>query len=816
MTGQSVSDLTRVVPILGMHRSGTSMLAGALQQLGLELGSPLLAATPDNPHGYWENSFFVQINAELLHTMNCDSDGFGSYDALTRLPKLCQRIVVEGHKLAQIGEFVKATFSSPAWGWKDPRTVLTFDVWQRILGELGYRDIRPVILVRHPAGAVRSLVRRVQRNPANQISGDRLTAMATEIWMAYHQILWNRCVNQGWFVATYESFIDPQQAESELTRLAQYCGLHESRIKVAQDSIRPFDAADIRDAFADPRAIKLYNQFQQSALSRPSASASDPVQDTLIKAEPDERRLLLRAEQLRKEGRIDAAVNLLSKGLDIRPQYRAARFMLGTTLMETGHITRSAEHARILIEANPDDPVGHGLRAFGLTQQARIAEAIEGFRECIRCLPNNNAAWSNMLFASLYGDHHHAQDVTRLHQEAGRAVQKNAVGAHQPLGASPQFPGEPDASKFRLMNKNRPLRIGYLSGDLKKHPVGYFLRSILAHHDRTQFDVTCYDIGAVEDELTTILRLTSQHWCNARLMSDDQLLKQIRNDQIDLLIDLSGHSSGNRAGVITRRAAPVQATYIGYPCTTGLPSMDFIISDHHVSPPEFDDLYTERVQRLDNCFLCFHPHDDAPGIALPPYQANGFITFGSFNNLPKISPTTVKLWSDILHAVPDARLAIKALSFVDVGTRHLFHDQFQAHNIDRSRIDLLPPTVPLPKFLDEYRRIDIALDPLPYNGGTTTCEALWMGVPVITLPGQHFLGRMGLSILKTLSLEECIAESTADYVRIAAELASAPERLTQYRSTLRDRLQKSAICDGQRFTRGLETAYRAAMKSAAS
>jgi len=241
--------------------------------------------------------------------------------------------------------------------------------------------------------------------------------------------------------------------------------------------------------------------------------------------------------------------------------------------------------------------------------------------------------------------------------------------------------------------------------------------------------------------------------------------------------------------------------------------MDFVISDHHVSPPEFADLYTENVQRLDNCFLCFHPHDAAPPVASPPCEENGFVTFGSFNNLPKISPTTVKLWSEILHAVPDARLVLKALSFVDAQTRELFHEQFAAKGIDRARVDLLPPTVPLAKFLDEYRRIDIALDPLPYNGGTTTCEALWMGVPVITLPGQHFFSRMGLSILKTLELNDWIAESATDYVRIAVGLSIDRRRLAEYRTTLRTRLFNSPICDGPEFTRGLEAAYRAMMSS---
>lgn len=801
-----------VIPVLGMHRSGTSMLTGALHQLGLELGESLLEATPDNPNCYWENSFFVQTNAELLRTMNCDEDGFGAYKQLTALPKLCERIIVENHKLAEIRTFIESTFSRPFWGWKDPRTVLTFDVWQRVLANLGFRDVRPVILVRHPTGVVQSLVRRVQRNPANQIPADQLAAMAMEVWLAYNQILWQRCLNQHWFVGTYESFVDPKMAESELTRLASYCGLDTSRVGQALASVKLREG----EAPAEPQlseshvsagalpsrseaAIRLYRQFKQLAAAGSIANASDPVNAMLIKTEPDERRLLQRADEFRKDGRIDAAVELLSKGLEIRPQYRAARFMLGTTLMETGHITKSAEHAQVLVDANPNDPIGHGLQAFGFTQQARIPEAMAAFRECLRCLPNNNAACSNLLFTSLYADHLDAGAVTRLHKEFGCKIE-DTVG-EQPSGCAIQ-------AKAGTPTKHRPLRIGYLSGDLKKHPVGYFLRAILQHHDRNQIHATCYHVGEGCDELTDVLKSTSDGWCDAKHMSDRELLDRIRRDNIDLLIDLCGHTAGNRAAVIARRAAPVQAMYLGYPCTSGLPNMDFVISDHHLSPPEHDNLYTEKVQRLDNCFLCFHPHEVAPPVAPAPCVKNGFVTFGSFNNLPKISPTTVKLWADILHAVPDARLVLKALSFVDAATRELFYQQFATENIDRSRIDLLPPTVPLAKFLDEYRRIDIALDPLPYNGGTTTCEALWMGVPVITLPGRHFFGRMGLSILKTLALDECIASSPADYVRIAVELAHDPERLKQYRSMLRFRVQNSPLCDGPEFTRGLESVYK--------
>ncbi len=821
-----------VVPIFGMHRSGTSMLTRALNLAGLQLGQPLQEPLPDNPLGYWENSFFVRTNGELLKTLHCDVNGFAAREQLMKLPERCRKVIVDDQKLAEIRDFLAATFSSsslgamspgaPVWGWKDPRTVLTWNVWQRLLERLGYADVRPVIFVRHPATAVRSLVRRVQRMPSadlpqHRLTEHRLTEMATDIWRGYNQILLESCTGRNWFVGLYERFVNPATRDAELRRLLAYCGLAETGLTLASDSIVLQDGDREEEPFGNSQAMAVYGQLFRLAESQARDGKTRPC-DTRVQAEPDEARLIRRALEFKQNGRIDGAVELLRKGLQIRPHYRAARFLLGHTLMETGHITRATEQARILIQADAHDPIGHGLIAFGLTQQASISAAMEAFRECIRCLPNNSVAWSNMMFASLYGDHNDAATVTCLHQEAGRAIASLAAAEaanHSAFSRSaPRERSEVHSHEFDDRTSHSHVwRIGYLSGDLKKHPVGYFLRSILAHHDCTQFEITCYDIGAGDDELTTLLKQRSQHWCNARSMTDQQLLKQIRDDQIDILIDLCGHSSGNRAGVITQRAAPVQATYLGYPCTSGLPNMDFIISDHHLSPPEFEPLYTERVQRLDGCFLCFHPHDEAPEVAPTPHQINGFVTFGSSNNLPKISPTTVKLWSDILKAVPDSRLVLKALSFVDTGTQDLFHDHFATHGIQRSRVDLLPPTVPLAKFLDEYRRIDIALDPLPYNGGTTTCEALWMGVPVITLPGQHFFGRMGLSILRTLRLEDCIATSATDYVRIAAELAGQPERLTQYRSTLRARVQNSALCDGQHFTRGLESAYKAMLNA---
>jgi len=616
-----------VVPILGMHRSGSSMLTRALNLLGLDLGQPLLDPTPDNPLGYWENTFFVRTNVELLRTMNCQEDGFAAPQELARVPPLCDQVIIEDDKRAEVRDFMDTTFQSPAWGWKDPRTVLTWELWQRLLTDLGFIDVRPVIIVRHPGPSVRSLIKRVRANPAVQMPEQQLARMAIDVWTAYNEILWKRCNQRQWLVTTCAALTDPRRVETELQRLADYCGLDESRIASAMASINLVDASNIDEHCADRRAMQLYDQFCKRAAAPTS---------TIVPSEPDELRLLQQAEKLKRNGRIDAAVDLLTKALNIRSHYRAARFQLGYTLMETGHITRSAEHADVLINSNPDDPVGHGLRAFGFTQQARIANAIDSFRKCIRCLPSNNVAWSNMLFSSLYSDQLDASEVTQLHVEAGEAIAQNSAAAESTdASGDPDSPAHgtstEDSSRLR---SGRPLRIGYLSGDFKKHPVGYFIRSILTHHDADRFHTTSYDISPAHDELTAILRMAAHEWCDVRELSDDQLLKRIHSDGIDVLIDLCGHSSGNRAAMMARRAAPVQAMYLGYPSTSGLPNMDFVISDEHISPPEFDDLYSERVLRLKDCFLCFHPYDDAPEISPLPFDRNGFITFGSFNNLP--------------------------------------------------------------------------------------------------------------------------------------------------------------------------------------
>lgn len=777
-----------VIPVLAMHRSGSSMLTRVLNLLGMQLGEPLLEPTPDNPLGYWENEFFIQTNSEVLHTMQVDSDGFARGDVLLQIPAACSRILVEDQKRDTISAFLESTFHDPIWGWKDPRTVLTWNLWDRLLPQFGFSDIRPIIIARHPQTTAASLVRRVRSGTKTQESDEQLTFMATDVWSAYNRILLNLAEQHDWFVTTYELLSDPRHQRNELDRLCRYTGLQPDHIDIAIDAIRN-DSRPAPEHGTSP-AASLYSRL---------AMRANDASRTVLPADVDEKKLLIRADQVRQQGSIKAAVDLLTKALEIRPHYHAARFRLGYTLMETGHITHSAEHAEQLIRSRPHDPVGHGLLAFGLTQQARISEAIEAFDRCIEKLPSNSVDRSNMLFSSLYSDTLEPADVTRLHREAGQEISRYAETDNSFPNETPRSP-DPDQ---RIEVTGRQLRIGYLSGDLKRHPVGYFLRSLLTHHSE-HVEIFCYDIGSEHDDLTDILRDAAGHWRAARDNTDSELLNRIRSDQIDVLIDLCGHSSGNRAPLLTQRAAPVQALYLGYPCTSGLPNVDFVISDSRVSPLEYDDLYSERVLRLQRPFLCFHPHDDAPDIAPLPFDENGFVTFGSFNNLPKISPMTVRLWAKVLQSVPASRLVMKTLSFQDPGTRELFRSQFADEGIDSSRIDLLPPTVPLTKFLDEYRRIDVGLDSVPYNGGTTTCESLWMGVPVITMPGRHFFSRMGLSLLQSVDLPELVASSEKDFVRIATNLANNTDRLRVWRKGMRDRLARSPLCDASGFTAEFE------------
>lgn len=492
------------------------------------------------------------------------------------------------------------------------------------------------------------------------------------------------------------------------------------------------------------------------------------------------------------------AIEHLREALRLGPDDATSAANLSHALLEFGQVSEATEVARTVVEKHPDNADGHLMLGFALVQRAQIEEAISQFIDAHQAAPASPGPISNALFASLYSNQRSAAGILALHRE---------LVAKLPKGGGSQL-REKGKKKGRRLTE-RALRVGYVSPNLRSHPVAYFFEPILSHHDRSQVEAICYSTSEASDGVTARLRPHAALWRECASWSDDRLAAQIRSDEIDILVDLAGHTAEGRVQLFQRKPAPVQVLYIGYPCTTGLAEMDWIIADDRVCPPGFERFYAERVMRLDGSFWCYQPREHSPAVGPLPARANGFVTFGSFNTLPKISPTTIALWVRVLEAVPDSRLILKALAFADEATREIFQRRFAAAGIETRRVVIEPPTMEHGNFLSEYNRLDIALDPVPYNGGTTSCEALWMGVPVVTLPGEHFFSRMTLSFLHNLGLADLAAPSLDDYVRIAAELAGDLSRLESLRMTLRSRMAASPICDATRAVHELELAYRA-------
>jgi predicted O-linked N-acetylglucosamine transferase (SPINDLY family) len=355
------------------------------------------------------------------------------------------------------------------------------------------------------------------------------------------------------------------------------------------------------------------------------------------------------------------------------------------------------------------------------------------------------------------------------------------------------------------------VRVGYLSPDFREHSVVYFIESVLQHHDRERFEVYCYQSGA-QDAITARVKARVEHWRSVGGISNEELEQVLRADELDILVELSGHTQGNKLEVLARRIAPVQVTYLGCPNTTGVPSIDYRITDARADPPgDADALHVEKLFRLPETFLCYAPPviGGETGETPPsPVHRNGHITFASFNNVAKISPVTIRLWSRILASVPDSRLLIKSRGFQDPGLRSLLLSRFSEQGIDPRRIAVMEPIVHLQAHLQAYRGVDIGLDSFPYHGTTTTMEALWMGVPVVTLAGDRHASRVGVSILSTLGLTDLVAQTEDEYVAIAARLAVDIPALDALRQSLHSRLIQSPLTDGARFTAQLEQAYR--------
>jgi predicted O-linked N-acetylglucosamine transferase (SPINDLY family) len=398
---------------------------------------------------------------------------------------------------------------------------------------------------------------------------------------------------------------------------------------------------------------------------------------------------------------------------------------------------------------------------------------------------------SSIAMASLYVDDRSPEQIAELHHTLCQPIEAA-------LNPTPSFANDRDA--------DRPPRLGLVSGDFhRQHPVNLFMLPLLERLDRHQFPVTVFHTGTMHDEYTTRARGAAHTWIEAGKLDDQALQQRIRDQQIDVLIDLAGHTSSHRLGVFAHRAAPVQATFLGYPHSTGLERIDWLIGDAVVSPAEHAHLFSEGIAQLPGSVFCWSPVDDYP--LPPPRPAEAPLVFGSFNNIMKLSPSTIALWSALLRDLSEAHLLLKAPSLADGSVIERFRALFAAEGIGADRLTFEGPEE-LGRMMQRYGAIDIALDPTPYNGGTTTLQALWMGVPVITLLGGNFVSRMGGSFLSALGQHDWIATDHDHYRAIASQLASKLPALRQQRTALRQAMADSGLSDLQAYTNAFQQLLR--------
>jgi len=472
--------------------------------------------------------------------------------------------------------------------------------------------------------------------------------------------------------------------------------------------------------------------------------------------------------------------------------YARAYLGLVTTRIFLNDSVGALDAAARGLALKPDWPELSPNYARALAAADRIADAVEHLEAAVRKHPSLALLRSGLLMELNYLERP-AAEIARAHRDFADCVTSEADPP--PIDRSPE----------------RPLRVGILSGDLATHSVAFFADAMF-RHPPNGWHISAFSTASARsgDGIAAELRGLAHSWCDAATWSDDAIDAAIRAAHIDILIELGGHTSGGRLTALNRKPAPLIGSCIGYPNTTGHPYIDLRIVDSITDPLGSESLCTERLIRIDPCFLCYRPPIDAPAPTLPPIDAP--ITFGSFNLLSKISATTLNLWRDTLAAVPHSRLLLKSKSFADPATQAHFLGRARAAGIDRECIDIIGFTESIAEHLALYSRIHIALDTTPYNGTTTTCEALWMGVPVVTLQGDRHCARVGASLLRAANLPHFVAESPQDFVEIASRLSDDRSQLAALRSDLRTSLAKSALLDApawaDRFYGALRAAWR--------
>jgi predicted O-linked N-acetylglucosamine transferase (SPINDLY family) len=494
---------------------------------------------------------------------------------------------------------------------------------------------------------------------------------------------------------------------------------------------------------------------------------------------------------LAEMGELDEAIVAYRRAIAIKPDYAPAYSNLGNALKQTYQLDEAVAACRAAIALKPDFFEAYGNLGNALMDKGQFDEAIAAYRQAILLKPNEVKAHSDLVYSLHFHPRYEARAIAEEQLRWNRQHAQTLRHLIQP--------------HTNDRNPDRRLRIGYVSPDFRVHPVGRFLLPLLAHHDKQQVEVFAYSDVLAADELTARMRSHVDVWRDTARISDEQAAELIRQDHIDILVDLTMHMANNRLLVFACKPAPVQVTYLAYCSSTGLETIDYRLSDPYMDPPGMDEsIYSERTIRLADTYWCYEPIISNSDVTPLPALDRGFVSFGSLNNFCKVSEPVLGAWIQLLQNVPKSQLL---LHVNDGSHRQRVRDRLQREGIDPARLRFAG-FMPTRQYFELYRMIDLGLDTFPYAGGTTTCDALWMGVPVISLAGKTGVGRGGVSILSNIGLPDLIAGSPEMYVHLAGELAGDLARLSNLRSTLRQRMEQSPLMDGRRFAANVEAAYR--------
>jgi predicted O-linked N-acetylglucosamine transferase (SPINDLY family) len=562
---------------------------------------------------------------------------------------------------------------------------------------------------------------------------------------------------------------------------------------------------------------------------------------------------------LRSLGRLDESINAYRKAIGIAPDYFEAHNNLGNALKDKGDISGAIESFKQALKLQPKRIQISELLAKTLISIDRRAEAVEVFRQAAAAAPDsaqaNNGLGLMLLINEQYDEaiavfeqaiimkpddyaaHNNLAHVLQLEGEVAKAIAhyeralalhpaQNVIASNRlmALHLLPEYDAHALLAEHRKWDErfaqplkgqikphvndrspSRKLKVGYVSCDLRDHVAGWNMLNVIENHDRREFEIYCYSSVERNDGVTQRLKAHVDGWRSILNANDEQAAEIIRNDGIDILVDLSLHSAGNRLLVFARKPSPVQVTYLGYAGTTGLEAIGYRLSDPYLDPPDGEvNCYSEKTIRLPDCYWCYQPAGPTPEVSESPAKKNGYVTFGCLSNFAKVSAAAMGLWRQILESVPSSKLLLfmPSKSVGEKLQRRLKQEGFDVDRlefVERQRFE---------RYMATYHRIDIVLEPFPYGGAITTCDSLWMGAPAVSLCGRTAVGRGGLSVLSNVGLPELVARSPEEYLKIATELANDLPRLMELRSTLRKRMLRSPLCDGKTFTRNLEAAYR--------